>query len=84
MGLSVVINLNLMENCQEWQHPFVDIFKKYNTFECPKSYKGSVTVVHVLAALFRTLPSPENVSKLQDQYSVITQLQFLTQLAKSR
>lgn len=36
-----------MDNVSEWQHPFVDVFKKYNSFEAPKSYKGNVTIIHV-------------------------------------
>ncbi len=36
-----------MENLSDWQHPFVDVFKRYNTYEAPKSYKGSVNIVHV-------------------------------------
>jgi len=35
-----------MENVTEWQHPFVDVFKKYDTFDSPKSFKGSVTIYH--------------------------------------
>lgn len=36
-----------MDNVSDWQHPFVDVFKRYNTFDAPKSYKGSVSIVHV-------------------------------------
>ena len=36
-----------MENVTEWQHPFVDVFKKYDTFDAPKAFKGSVTIIHV-------------------------------------
>jgi len=35
-----------MDNVSDWQHPFVDVFKRYNTFDAPKSYKGSVSIVH--------------------------------------
>ena len=37
-----------MDNLSDWQHPFVDVFKRYNTFDAPKSFKGSVNIVHVL------------------------------------
>jgi hypothetical protein len=37
-----------MDNVSDWQHPFVDVFKRYNTFDDPKSYKGSVSIVHVI------------------------------------
>lgn len=46
-----------MDNVSEWQHPFVDVFKKYNSFDAPKSYKGSVTIQHVTPTLSRILPS---------------------------
>lgn len=36
-----------MDSASDWQHPFVDVFKKYNTFDAPRSYKGSVNVIHV-------------------------------------
>lgn len=36
-----------MDSASDWQHPFVDVFKRYNTFETPKAYKGSVTIIHV-------------------------------------
>lgn len=36
-----------MDNVTEWQHPFVDVFKKYNTFDAAKSFKGAVTIIHV-------------------------------------
>lgn len=36
-----------MDNVGEWQHPFVDVFKKYSTFDAPKSFKGAVTIIHV-------------------------------------
>lgn len=31
----------------DWQHPFVDVFKKFNTFDAPRSFKGNVGIVHV-------------------------------------
>lgn len=37
-----------MDNVTEWQDPFVDICKKYNVYEAPKSYKGSVAIIHVM------------------------------------
>lgn len=37
-----------MDSNSEWQHPFVDVFKKYGTFDAPRSYKGSVNTIHVL------------------------------------
>lgn len=40
-----------MDNLSDWQHPFVDVFKRCNTFDAPKSYKGSVTIVHVNSLL---------------------------------
>ena len=51
-----------MENVSEWQNPFVDVFKKYNTFDAPKSYKGSVTTIHVKISLCRTRLSLEKHS----------------------
>jgi hypothetical protein len=51
-----------MENVSEWQHPFVDVFKKYGTFEAPKSYKGSVAITHVLLVLARTPSLPARLS----------------------
>lgn len=36
-----------MDSVSDWQHPFVDVFKKYATFDAPRSYKGNVTIVHV-------------------------------------
>ena len=39
--------ITLMDNVQEWQHPFVDIFKKYNSFEAPHTHKGNVQIMHV-------------------------------------
>lgn len=40
-----------MDSVSDWQHPFVDVFKRYNTFDAPRSYKGSVNVIHVLSNL---------------------------------
>jgi len=40
-----------MDNVSDWQHPFVDVFKRYNTFDAPKSYKGSVSIVHVITRI---------------------------------
>jgi len=40
-----------MDNLADWQHPFVDVFKRYDTFDAPKSYKGSVSIVHVIYLL---------------------------------
>ena len=37
-----------MDNVSEWQNPFVDVFKKYNSFETPRAYKGAVSIVHVI------------------------------------
>lgn len=42
---------NYMDNVSDWQHPFVDVFKRYNTFDAPKSYKGSVSIVHVITRI---------------------------------
>jgi hypothetical protein len=57
-----------MDNVSDWQHPFVDVFKRYNTFDAPKSYKGSVTIVHVFIHFHpRTQPSPEKPSNSQAQ-----------------
>ena len=42
-----------MDNLSDWQHPFVDVFKRYNTFDAPKSYKGSVSIVHVSYQLIK-------------------------------
>ena len=36
-----------MDNVQEWQHPFVDIFKKYNAYEAAHTHKGNVQIIHV-------------------------------------
>ena len=36
-----------MDSVSDWQHPFVDVFKRYNTFEAPRSYKGNVAIIHV-------------------------------------
>jgi hypothetical protein len=36
-----------MDSALDWQHPFVDVFKKYSTFDAPRSYKGSVNIIHV-------------------------------------
>lgn len=44
-----------MDLSSEWQHPFVDVFKKYGTFDAPRSYKGSVNIIHVLDNLHRIL-----------------------------
>jgi hypothetical protein len=62
-----------MDNVTEWQHPFVDIFKRYNTFDAPKSFKGSVTVIHVHISSSRIPASPGNASKYRAPYSPITQ-----------
>lgn len=43
-----------MDSVSDWQHPFVDIFKKYNTFDAPRSFKGSVNIIQVLIYLPRT------------------------------
>ena len=58
----ISLNLTNMEHVSEWQHPFVDVFKKYNTFEAPKSYKGSVTVIHVSILSVRIQSSQEKHS----------------------
>jgi hypothetical protein len=73
-----------MENVTEWQHPFVDVFKKYNTFDAPKAFKGSVTIIHVHISSSRILPSQGNHSKYQAQYFQIIQLTFQIQLDRSR
>lgn len=72
-----------MDNVTEWQHPYVDVFKKYDTFDAPKSYKGSVNIVHVSLQSFRIQSSPEKHSKYQAPYSPITQSQYQIQTAKS-
>ena len=72
-----------MDNVTEWQHPFVDAFKKYDTFDAPKSYKGSVNIVHVTQPLFRIQSSPEKHLKFQALFSLITQSPSLIQTAKS-
>jgi len=72
-----------MENVTEWQHPFVDVFKKYDTFDSPKSFKGSVTIYHVTLYLFRIRLLLENHLKLQAQSYPIIQLRFQTQMEKS-
>jgi hypothetical protein len=61
-----------MENVSEWQNPFVDVFKKYSTFEAPKAFKGSVTTIHVLQPSARIRSSPEKPSRSQAQSSPIT------------
>lgn len=83
-------NLNLsltnpqMENVTEWQHPFVDVFKKYGTFDAPKSFKGSVTIIHVPLLSIRTPLSQGSHSKLQGPSCPITQSPSLIPLARSR
>lgn len=49
-----------MDSVSDWQHPFVDIFKKYNTFDAPRSFKGSVNIIQVLIHLSRTPLLQEN------------------------
>lgn len=38
-----------MDATSDWQHPFVDVFKKYGTFDAPRSFKGNVNIIHVPA-----------------------------------
>jgi len=52
-----------MENVSEWQHPYVDVFKKYSTFDAPKAFKGSVTIIHVLKSPSRIQSLPEKLSR---------------------
>lgn len=42
-----------MDATSDWQHPFVDVFKKYGTFDAPRSYKGSVNIIHVLKKIIK-------------------------------
>lgn len=58
-----------MDNVSDWQHPFVDVFKRYNTFDAPKSYKGSVSIVHVINSIyFRIQLSLVRHSNYPDQF----------------
>jgi hypothetical protein len=42
-----------MENSGDWQHPFVDVFKKYSTFDAPRSYKGTISILQVKKSLIK-------------------------------
>ena len=65
-----------MDNVSEWQHPFVDVFKKYNSFDAPKSYKGNVTIIHVNNCHIGRIPSLlAKPSKSLDLSCQITQSQ---------
>jgi hypothetical protein len=73
-----------MENVSEWQHPFVDVFKKYSTFDAPKAFKGSVTIIHVLESKVRIRSSPEKLLKSQALSSLTTRLPYQILRGKSR
>ena len=63
-----------MDNVSDWQHPFVDVFKRYNTFDAPKSYKGSVSIVHVKNYVnFRIQQSLVRHLNYRDQFFQIIQ-----------
>jgi len=72
-----------MDNVAEWQHPFVDVFKKYNTFDAAKSYKGSVSIIHVRTYSFRIPSSLARHSKSVDLFYPITPLPYLIPMEKS-
>jgi hypothetical protein len=74
-----------MDNLSDWQHPFVDFFKRYNTYDSPKSFKGSVSVIHVnYLFISRILLSPEKHLNFLDPFSQIILLLYLIQIAMSK
>lgn len=73
-----------MDQYSDWQHPFVDVFKKYDTFDAPRSYKGSVNIIHVLDNLHRILLLPGNVLNYLDQsYPIIQSQSLILQLIQN-